>query len=457
MPRVRIFVGALAAILWSATALANGGGYALGVKFTGGIAPFQASGTEKIQIVEEQLDIQLRRMDAVVVVRYTMRNPSDKPAKVRFGFPVEASLEPDWDGPAESDSGYSEHRRQRLIETYQQLRNYRVSLDGDPVKAEFAFEPFAKGLVRPFPGSEVLKNIAGWMISEVTFPPSATVVLEIRFAADYFDSGSTTSGDVHGEPTIFVYRLSTGAVWRGPIAKGTVTIRADGIPADEVEIVAPRGRFKRDTQGWVWAFKNLKPTLADDITVRPEPAFLEVERYGERENGDRDRSYIERAGAWGVSHQRFTAKASSTLSPAEGYSYDAQNVAQDYGKSPWCEGVAGNGAGEWLELTPRKAAPMLGIRIAPGVVAYPKRGLFEANGSPVRVEVLLNDEHRFVATLGDKDASPFIPVIGYTKPVSKVRITLLEVRPGSKYEDTCITRVVLYDRLKQKPEMRGAR
>jgi uncharacterized protein DUF4424 len=455
MFRFLAFLCALTASLWASTALANGGGYAFGVKFTGGVSPFQASGTEGVQIVEEQLDIQLRRMDAAVVVRYSMRNPSDDPVKVRFGFPVEASLDPDWDSPREGDSEYAKYQREHLEENYQQLRNYQVSLDGAPVKAEFAFEPFARGLVKPFPGSEVFKSIAGWMISEATFPPTATVILEIRYAADHFKSGIFVSEDDRADPSTFVYRLSTGAVWRGPIAKGTVTIRADGIPADEVEIVAPRGRFKRDSRGWTWSFKDLKPTLADDITVRPTPAFLEVGAYSEREKGSL--SFIERAGAWGMSHQRYKAKASSTLPPSKDYSYDAKNVGEENTKSPWCEGVPGNGVGEWLQLSPAKAAPLLGIGILPGVVAGGGPELFKANGSPTRIEVLLNDDHRFVATLGDKVANQFIPVIGYGKPVSKMRLTLLEARPGSKFEDTCITRVLLYDRLKQQPEMRGAR
>src|SRR5512142_2318295 len=81
---------ALAAALWATTARANGGGYDYGVQFTGSVAPFQASGTEHVRIEEEHLDVALRRTQAIVTVRYTMRNVSGKPVKVRFGFPVEA-------------------------------------------------------------------------------------------------------------------------------------------------------------------------------------------------------------------------------------------------------------------------------------------------------------------------------------------------------------------------------
>jgi hypothetical protein len=73
------------------------------------------------------------------------------------------------------------------------------------------------------------------------------------------------------------------------------------------------------------------------------------------------------------------------------------------------------------------------------------------------VEIVLNGEHRFMATLGDKPKAQLIPILGYAKPVSKLRITILEVFPGSRFTDTCISRVVLYDRLKEKPEIHHAR
>ena len=51
-----------------ATALANGGGYASGVKFTGSVAPFQPEGCEKVQIVKEHLDI-LRKLVCFFLIR----------------------------------------------------------------------------------------------------------------------------------------------------------------------------------------------------------------------------------------------------------------------------------------------------------------------------------------------------------------------------------------------------
>lgn len=458
--RAFVLLGALYLCLSPGHALANGGGYAFGVKLTGSVAPFQASGTEQVRILEENLDIVLRRMGASVTVRYAMKNLADVPVRVRFGFPVEAMSQEDEDLIDPNQMLEREQRHEKLRRAVQQLRGYAVTADGAPVRSAFQIEPFATGKIAPFPGSEVLQDVGGWMVSEVTFPASATVRLEIRYAADYLGAVTYVSDDGRRSPSTFGYRLSTGAVWNGPIEKGTVSIRADGIPADEVEITAPRERFKRDGDRWTWAFEALEPTLADDIVIRAIPGSSDMAR-SDLDEPDRKASgvrwYLEREGKWGMGHKLFRAKASSTLKPNREHRFGPEHLAELHPKAPWAEGVPGDGVGEWVELVSEKPAPLLALGITPGFHAFEKPELFQANGRPSRVEILLNGERRFEATLGDRPERQLVPVLGYTKPVAKVRITIREVTPGSKWSDTCITDVVLYDRLDKKPEVRGNR
>lgn len=464
------------ALLGPSQASANGGGYRFGLEFTGSVAPFQATGTESVTILDEDLDIALGRRSAAVTVRYQMRNGTGQPVTVRFGFPVEVARGAEmYESPPKEDQGYPAYRREKQQELPQRLVDYTVSVAGAPVRSEFLVEPFATGKVKPFPGSEVLKNVAGWMVSEVTFPSEGELPVEIRYSAEYIREGYSVSEDLDAKPDTFVYRLSTGAVWKGPIAKGRVTLRADGIAADEVEIKAPRSRFKRSGDQWTWAFQDLEPTLADDITVYPAPGFQEVNDYAEEKLGYL--SFLGRSGLWGRSHQHFAARASSTLASDAGFTYGPEHLSEDPSrgvwtvdgqssgtgewrsvtKGNWCEGVPGPGAGEWIEVTPKRPAPMLGLSIAPGINSYKQPALFKANGRPSRVEIVLNGEHRFAASLGDSPYAQFIPVLGYAKPVKTVRITMVEVRPGERYQDACISQVILYDRLPKKPELRGAR
>jgi hypothetical protein len=442
-------------LLSTNVALANGGGYAFGVKLTGSVAPFQASGTEHVQIQEEKLDITLRRTDASVVVRYTMRNLAAEPVRVQFGFPVEAIR--DDDGLIDDAPEPREVRPKGLLGAIQQLKGYAVTAGGQQVTSKLEIEPFATGKIQPFPGSEALKNVAGWMVSTVTFPAASPLTLEIRYSADYLGSATFVSDDTQATPLSFTYRLSTGAVWNGPIAKGTVTVRVDGIPADEVEIAAPRDRFRREGDQWVWSFQALKPTLSDDISIRAVPGFFEAGIYDPAWRTKGAQSHLERTGKWGEGHQRFKARASSTLAPTKTHGFGAEHLAELRADAPWSEGVAGPGIGEWVEIEPTKPTPLFAISISPGFQSTNKPERFEQNGRPSRVEIALNGENRFTATLGDKPESQLIPILGYTKPVAKIRITILDVFPGTRFSDTCISRVVLYDRLTKAPEVHHAR
>jgi len=73
------------------------------------------------------------------------------------------------------------------------------------------------------------------------------------------------------------------------------------------------------------------------------------------------------------------------------------------------------------------------------------------------VEILLNDERRFTASLGGRTGEQIIPLAGYTKPVSKLRVTIEDVYPGTDFDDTCSTRAILYDVLPGDPGVRHAR
>lgn len=448
---------ALGLLAWPPAPRANIGGYSFGVT-TGNLTPFQASGTEHVRILEEQLDIALRRTDASVSVRYTMRNLAGTPVRVRFGFPVEAETWADDEDPPRDQAEIDARRSKRSLRAIQQLKGYTVTAGGARIRSEYQSESVSIAGAGPLSVPSELRNIAGWMVSEVTFPAGAVESVEVRYSADYRGEFRSVSEDIHWSPRSFGYRLSTGAVWNGTIVKGTVTIRSDGIPAEEVEIVAPRERFKRDGDRWVWAFQNMKPTLADDLVLRAIPGFFEMGGRGYLAEGTGLRSYLERGGAWAEGHQRFKARASSTLAPVSNHTFGAEHLAELEPTAPWAEGVPGNGVGEWVELEPAQARPLLALVIRPGFrPPYGHPELFEQNGRPSRVEIILNGEHRFSATLGDAPSAQLIPVLRYAKPVSKLRITILDVYPGSRYADTCISGVVLYDRLKEKPDVRGAR
>lgn len=444
--------GALCLVLAS-QAWGNGGGYHYGVAFTGGIAPFEPSGTSSVRIVDEKLDIKLEADHAAVEVRYRMRNETDQAVKVRFGFPVEVVHE-DLD-----ESGDAAEKNAGPAKTAgKYCRNYSVTT-GKSVSVSYVPEPFNEGKVKAFPGSEKLAGIQGWNVSELKFDKGQEQEVVIRYESSYDKVEVYVSDDENVEPLTFRYRLSTGGVWKDSIAKGAVTISAPGVDPDEVVIRKPAGRFEKKGKGWTWNFENLEPTLEDDLVIEAVPGHRSFGGGFSHEDHVL-RSHEQRAGVWSLVTNDYKATASSTLAKQGENEYSASNLApreRDDHHQVWAEGAEGDGVGESLLLTPKRTSKLYGISITPGYVDQEGKGLFEANNRPSLIDVELNDEFKMQVSLRDAAEGQFFRIKGYAKPVKSVKLTIRGVHRGKKWKDTCISRVLLHERLDKEPKVQGAR
>jgi hypothetical protein len=85
--------------------------------------------------------------------------------------------------------------------------------------------------------------------------------------------------------------------------------------------------------------------------------------------------------------------------------------------------------------------------------------LWGKNNRVAEMEVTLNGEHTFTATIPDEEFAHFypIPVRGYSKPVETVKLTIKGVHRGSVARDTCISAIDLRAKLSKKPTIQAAR
>ncbi len=422
-------------ILLSLPLFANGGGYFRGgVENAGDIAGFEPKETEKIRILDEKLTVALGSKSADVEVRYLMRNETDKKVKVRFGFPVEESfdsqlmVEPGVDGSTKTKQP-------------KYCQNYVITASGKPIAAKWQGEET--------PGNDKrFKGIAGWLISEITFAGGEEKPVMISFKSGYPVEAWDVSDATSETAGLFRYRLSTAACWAGTIGAGRITLKPAGIDPSELRVLKPVNRFKKDGMNWVWDFENLEPTLADDLEIEARPEI--------RGHNDTDSTRIvERGAKWFISHTNYKVTASSTLPPADGQTYEAENIKGLWAQGTWSEGVSGSGVGEWLELKPIVPKTLAALEITPGY--FKSEGLFLANPRPKKIALILNDEHRFNADIPNVYDVCRIPVIGYAKPVNKIRLTFEEVWPGTKFEDLCVSRLKLEVKLDKKPKIEQAR
>lgn len=426
-------------------ALANGGGYSRGgVESSGSIQGFEPKQTDKVQILDEQLTITLGPESAAVEVRYLMKNVSESKAKVRFGFPVEVERDNFWGfgGPREELSD------EELVEKY--CAGYEVTAFGKPLKSKFERETMQKEDQR-------MDGLGGWLISDFKLDPGTEMPMRIAYTTYYPYSYQSVSDDVTVGHRNFNYRLSTAACWVGPIAKGRIVIKSRGIRANEIRFIKPVNRFRKVDDDWVWNFENLEPTLADDLELIPVLGESSYGRYVARgevnDPGIKDGNFIERGERWFIEHSSYDIAASSTLMAGETHSYEAERLKEWNGL--WSEGAKGKGVGEWLELKPAVAKPLDSIVIKPG--CWLSDDLFTKNARPKRIKVELNGEKSFEVALPDRKESCKIFIDDYDRLVSRIRLTFLDVWPGTQYEDLCISQIRLRAILAKKPHVQPAR
>ncbi len=429
-----------------ATLLANGGGYLSGgVTQSGDLLGFGPEETQHVRILEEDLNVKLGPNSARVEVRYRMKNEKDRKVVVRFGFPVEETgageLFEDDEGRIDIDGIDPSD----LPPPHKQLgycRDYEVTAGGKALKATWREE--TRGRKDP-----LFRHLAGWLVSEMAFSGDEEKVVRISFDSVYPKKVRSVSDDGHTGPSLFKYRLSTAACWAGTIGQGRIVLEPAGIDSAELRVIKPVNRFRKEGRTWVWEFSELEPTLADDLEIEAQPEVSTYTRFDE----EKMTTWANRGERWTLVHANYEIRASSTLAPQGEYRYDAENLRQ---WDAWVEGAPGPGIGEWLELEPAVAKPLVAISFDPGLDAFEEER-YLANARPRRVRLDLNGEHSVTMEVPDSPEEFRYALEGYDKPVAKIRLTFEEVWPGGKFEDLCLRNLRLHASLDRKPEIRPAR
>lgn len=453
---IRPLVAAAALLLVAQTRLlANGGAWQTGVPKTGNGAASDQKKASDVTIEEENLTIDLHQEFAAVEVRYRMKNTGPQ-VEQDFFFPVER-----WTKVApEAESGDNENTRT-------DLEGYQITADGAELKWS---NVDAKGAEKPkavvdkrwgeFPAASRL-----WKKSRIPFARGQTRELVIKYRSPYAGTEGSVSDDGEASDLGFQYSLSPAATWKGPIGKGKITLNILHSRPEETVVSKPKERFKKvnATQS-IWEFRDLKPTLADDIKIAVHPGYETYPGQGEFGPIDYEHQpefraeYVIQGDRYFLQHSDYDAVASSTLKPDGEHKYDAENIKSINSFGTWAEGVDGDGIGENITLKVHRPLPLEAIVIMPGYRAENKT-LWGKNNRVAELEVTLNDEHTFKASIPDEEfAAPYpIPVRGYSKPVSTAKLTIKGVHRGSAARDTCISSVDLRAVLAKKPTIHPAR
>ncbi|NLW48798.1 MAG: DUF4424 family protein [Firmicutes bacterium] len=406
-----------------------------------GTGNFKAIGINQVEIEKENLDITLYKDHAKVSVEYLFHNTGDK-VVVKAGFPCIVL-----------DEGYNSDKK-----NYREIDDYQIYVDGRRISAGFE-----KGSEVPWKSvadyeDEVSEPILSWFVSSVAFKKDETKTIKIIYKSSYFGGEHGVSGTSNYWADRFRYLLSTGATWKGPIKQGTVNIIAAAVNPNEISIT-PTERFKQNGNNFTWSFTNLEPERKDDVEVSLNNGFTLVRPPGQL---DHTSWYVFNKDKYYFDFHNYQAKASSVLQGKD--EYKAMNVADLSSRSAWVEGVKGDGIGESITLTLKKPIKVNQIGIIPG---YTKsRELYFANNRVAEVKIVIDDTYTITKSLADEyvSFSPYSPKayqmidLGkYNKPVTNIVITITKVYKGSKYDDTCISEILLRKRLSERPRVSGGR
>ncbi len=428
---------------------ANGAAFGSGNDATGGLI----STDSKLRLLEEHptvsiqsenLHVRLYAGHAMVDLTYKFKNDGRK-TKAIVGFPSIGTEEsPAGPGPELPPLGT------KLQGNPKDLDAYTISLNGKILdwRLYSMGHPDNVGVTAK-PGQWVdMFHSTQWLVSELPLAGNSENAVHITYSCPYeltmglFEI-STTFSDA-----TFAYKLSTGRNWHGPIHEGHVEIECIGVPADCVTI-APQNRFKRVGDSFIWEFAELKPGTEDDIKVIADP------RHEKRREG-----YILYPDRWYFSPVPCTATASSELNE-DGRRFTARNLTNGLG-SCWAEGVEGDGIGESVTLSLKKACKIGGFSLSNGFhqkggSPQELRALYETNNRVAELEIKVDEKPSFRVPVPDQSAPSFIRFPHGATMAHQVKLTIAAVYRGTKYRDTCIGAIELRQVLTKEPQDLQAR
>jgi len=434
---------------WATFCLANGGGYGSGVNIQGNPSSgavtsdkFSPLNLEKIEMQTEDLEIDLFADTATVRVRYDFFNPGAHTV-VSAAFPCVA-LESEMEGDDPNASKRATFTDFTIAADNKSLL-YAVK-KGDAPQVEGIQE-------------DLDIKIPRWYAFQLDFAPKQHRVLTVSYRAKYGKYTDTISDQEHAYPNTLTYLFSTAAIWAGPIRHGHVVIHAKSVDPNAVKIRGGKpGRFEHPSKDtWAWDFVDFKPTFSDDIAIETSP---EINTYSSVQGKGADHveggQYLSIGDRWQFELTDFKVSASSTLA---GGKYSPDNVNKSSGDvdldSCWAEGVAGNGEGEWLEISAKVPVLLDTLQITNGLTV--SDALFRANNRIKKLDLSVNGGAPVTVQLPDQ-MDPFDIKLPETKAVVRtIRLTVREVYPGTKYQDTCVTRIRLLRNLTQAPAISPVR
>lgn len=118
--------------------------------------------------------------------------------------------------------------------------------------------------------------------------------------------------------------------------------------------------------------------------------------------------------------------------------YKPANLVDGKKHTAWSEGAGGHGIGQWVKFgfdTPKN------VKAVNIIAGYTKtQRIYNSNSRVKKIKICFSDGKTQVAALKDKYGSQRI-LIDRDTPTKYIKLEIMDVYPGRKYKDTCISEV----------------
>ena len=351
----RFFLAVLL-LAWGTPVHANWGSTAGGSVATGS---FRAFGTDQVEMQREDLRIRLFRDRAKVEIDYVFYN-TGAAVDVRAGFP---SL-----GVQLEDVKHREIENYTITADDQPVSFNTESGDSAPFKHLYDAKFREMGELDDYP-PEKRPELLEWLSPPYILKRAKADTCTYVTTRSTHTRGGGYSDDSDDCDDRFAYVLSTAAAWKGPIGVGTITIEPVTVPASRL-ILSPAGRFLRKGSGFVWSFRNLKPTRADDIVINLNNHFSTIAAYEENSNPDSQNLsfYTAEGGKYFYLHSHFVPHGEAA-SPEFSASQVASSIPDTAWHTPHTPGI-----GDALSLEITKPDHIDQVGIIPGCGSKDRTG-----------------------------------------------------------------------------------
>jgi hypothetical protein len=406
------------------------------------ISPISVS---DISLQNELLLIKLEGNYSHVTVLYKLKNNGEA-RSVKYGFPV------DWDfsdfmGNEDDDQDYSSRLPQFSIYDGDRFLPFEEKTDAGYLCEKILHGNWNNDETR----NDSIKLVRKWQITELKFSKGESKEITVNYIVknNFLDWATSKSCFVNYSTRTFIYDFTPASKWgNGKAGELKVIIDAADM-VNNYDTCIVKGIEGIKNMGNKYIYESNDADLAKLNNFRIEYTYNVTGRSKEIEEQLLNRNF------------HISLNASSVLPEGKkGINYSERCLSDFNFSTAWAEGEKGNGINQYIDIIPVKACFIGGIAFING---YTKDESAYYNNNRIKTLriTVYNDENKVdtslskVVTLEDKSyyqinrdnfAKMLTIVDDYGdgfQLIKKIRLTIEDVYPGRKYNDTCISELFI--------------